>query len=278
MDLYSAANFFDRLVCRDAYGERTFRAQLGVYDDATWDGPGSVRRMLSVSPRVQIPPRGAIVAGDKTWLVVESHPDFFRHRTIRVKYTLHQSDGLAHLKTFAECIDGKPGHAAFAARTYVRSAKEGEISSGLYTVYELFLTRSEADKLPDPGVGELAGQDFILHDPYFTEGGFLAARVTQLPKLRATALYRRRLYQPVSDSWAEGERAIPVLCLRWQEHFQYLARYDVKYAAGDAQVILKKTDAPCLIVGDQLEINDRTFSVAAKYGEGEVWSAHGRPV
>jgi hypothetical protein len=278
MDIFSAASYFDRLVCRDAYGARTFRAQLGPYDDATWDGPGSVRRMLSVSPTARIPARGAIAIEDKVWIVGESHPDFFRHRKIRVKYTLHQADGKACLMSFAECIDGRPGHTAFAARTYVRSAAEKENSSGLYVVYELFLARSEADHLPDPGVVSLAGQDFILHDPYFTEGGFLAARVTQLPDLRATARYRRRLYQPVSDSWAESARDIPVLCLRWQEHFQYLARYDVKYAAGDVQVILKKTDAPCLIVGDHLEIDARTFSVAAKYDEGEVWSVHGRPL
>ena len=279
MNLLRAACYFDRLTCRDAYGSASFRAQMDVYDDATWDGPSSVRRILSTSPDVRISERGALSIGDKTWIVGESHPDYFKGKVIRVKYTLHQADGLASSRSFGEWPDDAPGHAVFAARTYVRSAKEVEISSGLFTVYEVFFAREEKDKLPDPGVISLEGQDFIFHDPYFTEGGFLAARCSFLPEPRAVARYRSRQYDPVADTWTESAKDIPALVLRWQEHYHYLARYAVKYEEGDKQVLLRKTDVTDLVVGDRLTIGGQEFSVVDVREEdgGAVWSAHGRP-
>jgi hypothetical protein len=280
MNIFRAARHFDHLLCQDAYGVGAgFRAQMDVYDDSTRDGFGSVRRILSTSPDSVLPARGAVaVAGGKVWLLGESHPDYFGGREIRVKYTLHQADGVAHLRTFADWLGDSPGYVAYAARAYIRSDKEVEHSSEFYNVYELFFARGEAGNLPDPGVMTLEGQDFILHDPYFTEGGFLGARAIFLPEPRATAQLARRQYDPVTDAW-EGEVAeFDVLSIRWQEYFHYFARYSEKYAPGDRQFIVRKEDAPTLSSTDHLTVGGREFALAAVQDEGTVWSAHGRPL
>ena len=275
MRLNRAASFFDRLVCRDAYGTASFKAQLNLFDDSTRDGLGSVRRVLSTAPAIMMPARRAIATEGKVWLVGESHPDYFTNGTIRNKYTLHQADALVSLMTFSEALAGSAGYSLYAARAWVKAAKQVEVSSELFNTFELFVAATES--LPDLCVVQVGGDLLLAQDPYPTEGGFLAAHAVHLPEPLATASLHRRTYQPVTDTWGEVVSSLPVLRMRWQEHFRYFARYSTPYAAGDQQIIVRKADAPLVGPSDTLTLASQTYTVVVAYDEGDVWSIHGRP-
>ena len=122
MKLTNVASFFDRLPCKDAYtGKVVFKGQFDLFNEAVRDGLGAMRRVLSVAPSVRIPPRKSIDTSDgKVWIVGESHPDYFDDGPIRVKYVLHQADGLATLQTFAEVLGNSGYRTLYAARVWVR--------------------------------------------------------------------------------------------------------------------------------------------------------------
>jgi hypothetical protein len=252
---------------------------MDLYDDSTSDRFSAVRRILSVSPGEDLPERGAINTEGAFWLVGEDHPDFFRGRIIRRKFILHRADGLARLRSFAEWLHDDPGYKAYLAKAYIRSAKEVEISSELYNIYEIFFARGEASHVPTVSLVTLEGQDFIAHDPYFTEGGFLAVRGTFLPRPRVTARFDKRTYDPVSDAWTGEPLEVPVLRMRWQEHFQYLTRYSEPYESGDVQFTVLQDDVPLLDARDTLEVEGVHYVIVTVRPEedGAVWSIHGRP-
>lgn len=275
MRLSRVATFFDRLTCRDAYGTQTFRGQLNLFDDSTRDGLGSVRRVLSVSPSVTLPARRAINTDDKVWLLGESHPDYFADGMIRNRYILHQADALVSVLTLDEAVVGAVGYKAYAARAWVKAAKQIEVSSELFNTYEVFFASSEA--LPDLCVVRFGADLLLAQDPYPTEGGFLAMHGSHLPDALVTATLKRRTYQPVTDTWSEIATNVPALRMRWQEHFRYFARYSTPYAAGDQQFIVRKIDAPLIEVNDLLVVAGSTYEAVVAYDEGAVWSVHGRP-
>lgn len=277
MKLTNVASFFDRLPCKDAYtGKVVFKGQFDLFNEAVRDGLGAMRRVISTAPSVIVPPRKAIDTSDgKVWLIGESHPDYFNDRPIRVKYVLHQADGLATLQSFSEALTGTVSRSLYAARVWARSAKQVEISSELFDVLDLFF--SSAEVVPNLSIIQLCGENYIVHETYATEGGFLAARVSELPNLRGTATFSKRVYDPITDSWAESTNDVPILRMRWQEHFRYFAAYSEKYEAGDQQIILSKVDVTRVDAGDILTVEGQNYRVVVAYDEGSVWSIHGRP-
>lgn len=277
MKLTNVASFFDRLPCKDAYtGKVVFKGQFDLFNEAVRDGLGAMRRVLSVAPSVRIPPRKSIDTSDgKVWIVGESHPDYFDDGPIRVKYVLHQADGLATLQTFAEVLGNSGYRTLYAARVWARAAKQVEISSELFDVYDLFFASTEV--VPNLSIISLCGEQYIVQETYATEGGFLAARVMELPNLTTTATFHRRSYNPVLDIWTEDDQIVPVLRMRWQEHFRYFAIYSEKYEAGDQQFILRKIDVASVSAGDVLNVGGVDYRVVVAYDEAPVWSVHGRP-
>ena len=275
MKLSKAAAFFDRLTCQDAYGTATFKGQFNLFDDATRDGLGSVRRILSVAPAVSMPVRRVIRTGDKVWLVGESHPDYFGNAEIRRKYTLHQADGLATTQSFAEILEDSPGTTAYAARVWVKSAKQVDVSSEIFDVFDIYFTSAES--VPNQSVVTLDGLHFLVHESYPTEGGFLAAHASELPVFMSSVTFNSRTYNPLTDAWATTLTQVDALRIRWQDHFRYFTQYSEKYEAGDVQFILLQSTTAAVKAGDTLVNAGQTYSVVAAYSEGDVWSIHARP-
>jgi hypothetical protein len=273
--LKQAATYFDRLVCQDAYGTATFKAQLGLFRDSMRDSSGSVRRTLSTAPNVVIPSRRVIVTDDKTWLIGESHPDYFKKGLIRCKYTLHQAEGLAHIRSFSELLADDAGVRAYAAKVWIRAAKQIEISSDLFNIFDIYFAAAET--LVESCVVSLAREHYIVHDVYESEAGFRVGRASQLPDAVVEVTLRDRAYDPITDTWAEAMVTTDALRMRWQEHFKYFAQYSTRYEHGDQQFIVRQAEVPTVKAGDMLTWNGQPYQVEVAYDEGEVWSIHGRP-
>lgn len=275
MKLKSVARFFDRLVCRDAYGTATFKAQLGLYDDATRDGLGSVRRVLSADAEVTLPTRRVIETSGALWLVGNEHPDYWAGEIVRNKYVLHRVDGLGVVRQAAQWLSGAAGLSTYCALVWVKSAKQVEISSELFDVFDIYFAQGES--IAVPCFVTLAGKHYIVHETYPTEAGFTAARAAELYDPMPAAVFQRVSYDPVADTQATTDTPASVIRLRWQEHFKYFTQYSERYEAGDQQVLVAKTDVLSVQGGDLVTLAANPFRVIAAHDEGAVWSVHVRP-
>lgn len=275
MKLSRVSSYFDRLVCRDAYGTAKFKAQLNLFDDSTRDGLGSIRRVLSTDPAVVIPPRRVIDTGDKHWLVGENHPDYFADAPIRYKYTLHQVDGLGRIRSLADFLADAPGTQAYMGRVWTKAAKQVEVSSALYNVFELFF--SEAESLSTPCVVSLDTTHFLAHTTYPTEGGFLAASAVELPAPIVALTYAERVYNPVEGVWSDTPKTVVALRIRWQDHFRYFAGYSERYQEGDVQFVVRTDAGVTPKAGDEVMVGGQAYRVVAVYDEEDTWGLHGRP-
>lgn len=274
MKLANAAKFFDRLVCQDAYGTSMFNGQMNLYDDATRDGLGSVRRILSTAPDVTIPTRHVISADGDQWLVGDDHPDFFGNGVIRRKYIVHRADALAAVRSFGEFLSGAAGHAAYAARVWIKSAKQVEVSSDLFNVYDLLFSADE--QVGNGSIVTIGNDHYLAFTSYSTEGGFKSVRAMELTDLLHNGNVINRVYSPVADSYATTSRSAKVLKIRWQDHFDYFAQYAPHYVAGDVQLITTQAEGD-VSVGDLIALSGQDFRAVDVLADNGVWSIHGRP-
>lgn len=276
MKLKNVARFFDRLVCRDAYGAATFKAQLGLYDDATRDGLGSVRRILSVDADVDIPLRRVIETAGAMWLVGGDHPDYWGAEVVRNKCVLHRVDGMASVRQAAQLLAGSAGLQAYCSLVWVKSAKQIETSSEVFDVFDIYFAHGE--NLAAPCFVSLDGKHYIVHETYPTEAGFTAARAAELYDPMPSAVFQRISYDPVTDTQTPASTSANVIRLRWQEHFKYFTQYSERYEAGDQQVLVAKVEVAVVTGGDIVTLSAKPYRVVAVQDEGDVWSVHVRPV
>ena len=274
MKLANAAKFFDRLVCQDAYGNARFNAQFNLYDDATRDGLGAVRRILSTAPEVVVPSRRVIAADSEQWLIGDSHTDYFGNGAIRRKYIAHKADALAAIRSFGEFLSGNHGATAYAARVWIKTSKQVEVSSELFNVYDVLFSASE--KIPAGSVVTIGDEHYLAFASYTTEGGFRAVRAMELPDPLVDGEVVSRAYNPTTDTYADTHKVAKLIKVRWQDHFEYFAQYAPSYKVGDVQLIVLRAVGG-VSVGDHIKAPGCVYRAIEVTSEGDVWSIHGRP-
>jgi hypothetical protein len=277
MRLADAASYFDKLVCKDAYGPATFRAQLDLYDDAKREGLTVQRRILSVAPGVAIPARRVITFGGDQWLMGAREDDSFNGAAVRNKYILHRAGGLAALQTPGQALSSG-GTTAYAARMWVKDSKEISESSKLEGFFNLFLAATEAAE--EGTFITLGGRVHRARNAFVSVGGFLEAECSEIPAGVVTGTYRARTgYNAGTDTetLAAGVAA-NVLRLRWQDSFRYANKGAEKYEPGDIKALVRKAVVTAAAPGDQLTLVDGAWSVLSVETESDCWGLHARHV
>lgn len=277
MRLAAAVRAFDQQTLTDAYGTATIRGQFDLFDDSKRDGVVTRRRILSVMPDVVMPARNALSIGGQVWIVGGGNPDYFKQGEIRRKYVLHEADGLATVRTFAQFLSGASGLSAYAALDWVKAAKEVDESSELTDVMTAVFARTET--LPDDGVVSLAGLNYLLREPHLSAAGF---QTVLADEIKAPAIeqgtFTGRTYDPVSDTWSGTPATVSFLRLRWQSHFRYLSQRTLSYQPGDDVLICLKSGATPK-ANDSVVLSDGTWQVLAVQSEdASCWSLHARRI
>lgn len=271
MKLTNAAKHFDRTVATDAYGVATFNCQFGLYDDSTRDGLTVERRVISVASDVTIPARRVATVNGKQWIFGDGAEDYFNNEVVRIKYIGHQATGLAEIKTVEQALLETSGTTSYAALAWTKAARQIEISSELFNVQTLYLSRGEA--LSENNLVVLNGKVFWTRQPYEALSGLKACVVDELESPFETVTVSSRTYNPLTDTYSGSPATTKILRMRWQEHFEYFSKAQEKYERGDCAAWVRKA-AATLKPSDTLALSDGTWRVLSAVDEGAVQSLH----
>jgi hypothetical protein len=269
MKLTNAAKAFDNTIATDAYGTAMLYCQFDLYDDARRDGMTVERRIISAAPDQILPARRVVTVNGKQWILGDGAEDYFKGRTIRIKYVGHQASGLAALKTVEETLTGAAGHALYAATAWVKAAREIEISSELTNVPTLYTAAGEPVHANQIAI--LNGAVLWLRKPYQTTAGLQACVADELDDPWDTATIESRIYDPLTDSYTGAPVAATVLRMRWQEHFEYFSKAQGTYERGDCVIWVTKA-ALNVKINDEVTLSDGRWRVLRVADEGTTQS------
>jgi hypothetical protein len=275
MRLSTAASFFDKTVCADAFAPATtFLGQLDVFDDSKRDGATVLRRVLSTDPSIALPARRVLLIDGVYWIVGQNQDDHFNGAAIRRKYVIQRADGSVQIQTVAEAIAGAGGTATYGAKLWVKDLKEIEVSSKLTAYFNIYLPAPEA-----PTAGQiitLAGVLYMVRGVFKSAAGFLAAEVSELEAgaVAAATYSSAGAYDPSSDSYTPVDTPVTVLNMRWQDDYTYTGEASPKYAEGDRKAYVRTSEIAAAKAGDRVTIGGVVWTVLSVETEGACWGLH----
>lgn len=275
MRLHQAATRFDDSDLYDAYTS-TFigKAQLDPTDIFKLDGASVRRRVMSVAPSVRPPTRQAVRLGTDHYLVGEPSTDEWRGTPIRVKYVLHQTPGLATVKTIAEALADAPGRSMYASREWNKDVPDAQTSSRYFNDYHIFVAKAETVAPYD--LLWVDGQWHICHAVHPSLSGFQDAVSHEiLGPVFETVTVSNQTYDPLSDSYSTTPVSLKLLRLRWQEQYAYLTPAQTKYEAGDETVMVLQS-AWAAKASDTLLLSDGRWRVLDVQDRGPTLALHVR--
>jgi hypothetical protein len=273
MRLKNIANKFDNTVAKDSYGLATFKCQLAPLELFKIDGVAVKKRSMSTSPDVSIPARGVVSIDGEHYMVGASTPDFWKGAVIRRNYVIQGADGLAELTSIADKLGAVASTKAYASLVFSRYLPEAADSSRYPPQYQLFLAGSES--APANSLVKMGDNWYIVKQSYVSSSGLRIALANMLDApLFETATLATRTYNPVTDTYASSTASVPIMRVKWQEHYEYLTASTVPYVRGDMQVIMLKSSTPK--PPDNLTLSDGVWRVLSVVDEGAQWSIHVR--
>lgn len=274
MRLKTAARRFDTSVMLDGYtGVEVGRCQLSPVDYFKLDGASLRVRAITVSPDVEIPSRRCIQIGDERYIVGGAAIDHWRGSPIRANYTLHQTPGLATVKTIAEALADAPGHTLYASRLWNKDVADLQTSSNYFNDYHIFFASTENINTYD--LIWIDGHWHICHSVHPSLSGFADAVSHEiLGTVFETVSFGSQTYDPITDSYSGTPVTVKVLRVRWQEHFAYLNAAQETYQRGDETIFVLKTVTPK--PSDTLALSDGSWRVLHVADQGTHWSLHAR--
>lgn len=257
MRLISAAAFFDKQLCSDAFGVASdFYAQLDLFDDNKRDGTTTVRRILSVADPVVMPASGAIILANHVYIVGNraDHEDVFANQVIRRGYAMQQSDGPASIKTIAQAAGGLAGVATFAAKVFVKELREEVQTSRMYPSWDIVVPIGTPVARNTVVVAD--GILYLCRESFITSGGFYNVQASQLSDTAPqTVSYTDRSgqgYDPATDTMTStGAVSVPALAMRYEDYYLRLSSEAPKNLPGDLCLGVAKTSVPSAGVGDE---------------------------
>ena len=260
MRLADAARAFNDAPCRDAYsGAYLFGAQFTLYDDVRRDSETAERRVISVAPNVQIPPRRTIETCGTRFIVGHGSPDFFRGKTLRVGYVAHEATHLATLRTLGEVCSGAAGVTAWAGRAWVKDASYSEQDSRLTPQHHLYFAHGE----PAAPRRLIDFDDTLCVVRAVNKGaaGTLVAFCDELEApVREAATVHLAAYDAATDTTTYTATPAAVLRLRWQSLFAYMAGVAPKFEPGDMQIAIDAA-AGTVVPGTRVALPDGFWQV-----------------
>lgn len=276
MRLHKAASFFDDSVLYDAYANTLIgNGQLDPTDIFKLDGASVRRRVISVNPDVILPTRRAVRLGADVYLIGEPSTDEWNGTPIRTKYVLHQTPGMATVKTLVEALADAAGTTMYASREWNKDVADLKTSSDYFNDYHIFVANTEV--ATQGSLIFIDGQWHYCHAVHPSLSGFTDLVSHEIiGTVFETVLVTGTTYDPVADSYSGSDTSVKILRMRWQERFEYLTLAQEEYVRGDETVVILKASLPNLKPSDTLALSDGAWRVLAVHDDGATLTAHVR--
>lgn len=270
MKLSDVANSFNNMLCSDAYtGEYLFNGQLGLYDDTKRDSETAERRVISLAPEVELPPRRVIAAAGTRFILGHANPDDYRGSTIRVGYVAQEAPSLAQVRTLDEACLGLDGFSAYAGRAWVKDLAYSEQSSVKTPEHHIHFSVTEVILRNHLVLFE--GRLNVVRALNYGAGGTIVAACEEMHEPSVgPALILAGAYDPVQDTFAGVSVSATVVRMRWQSLFAYLNALAPKFEPGDIQIAIARSTAN-IVAGMRVVMSDGTWVIESAVAEGSVW-------
>jgi len=272
VDIYDAAQYFDKLTATDAYSSATlFTCQLDQYDSTERDSLTSWRRSCS-APVITVPTRRAVAIGGQVYIVGRCVKDFFDEYVIREHAVLHPSDGLFTLGSAKEFLEEYAQiYQLYGAQSLRKEQREEGVSSQVFNVYNVYI-----------GLTESAARDQILLSPsgvYFrvlnveTQSGeyktLYVAELGASALLPVTYVASSGVYDSVTDSsGAEAPVYIDAFVERYQSNYRYMTQAATKFQDGDKVLTINAEAVATPKSNDRVQVSSIDYKVLAVQSDG----------
>lgn len=270
MRLHSAATHFNRMPCNDGYsGVFLFNSQMLLYDDSKKDTEGSERRIVELDPAIRLPARRVIEAHGTRYILGHGYDDSALGKLIRRKYVAHEATHLATWFTLQQFCENAAGTRAWAAKAWLKDAKEVDESSQMIGVNHFNVSSTEA--VGETNIVQFDGGYHIVRKLMKGAAGTLILTCDELPSpALETAAIKTGAYDPITETRAATTTNVRVLRLRWQSLFEYRDAASPKFSPEHSQVLVAKSLATP-VVGTQLTLSDGDFQVTSILDKSGVW-------
>lgn len=259
MKLSDVVQYFNNTEYFDGYdGTSLGFGQLDVYDDSKRDGITAQRRVFEVNVGSPMPARGVIEFANSHWLVGVKEIDLFRGEVHREKYVCHQAEDLSTYRSIKEVLEGAEGVKAYAARVWVKTTAQVEISSEKFNQMQIFMTRAE--NVVPASIVSIANKHYIVSEVYPATAGHLVAMSEEMDaEAIEVGSITQTKFNPRTDEYEETDTPVNLTRLRWQSLFEYMSLGTAKFERGDIQAAMLEP----LAVGTVLTLADGKWAVQA---------------
>jgi hypothetical protein len=265
MRLMQAAKFFDKTVCKDAYGLGTFLGQLDLYDDSKRDGLTVERRILSTAPDVVLPARRTIQIEGESWIIGFKNVDTFQGAAIRHKYVIHRAATLGTIQTPKQKLT-TGGVSLYSSAVWLKDAKEVATSSRLYSFMNTFFALSETVVPGD--ILTLGADSYRIRNVYESAAGVKIGEANIMPSnTKTTASYKAlsaQVYNAATDSYGVIiPTTIDILWERFQDSYVYESQAAPTYEVGDMLIVVQKSIIASPRAADEVTIQGELWKVVS---------------
>lgn len=275
MKLSTASRWFDKTIASDAYSPTvTFRCQLEPFDYVKVEGSAVKRRVMSTAVNAVLPARRTINIGGQVYLVGDTSRDHWNGEPLRDRYVLQGADDLVHIRSIGQVLANSAGTYAYASVDFNKYSTDERDNSNYHPQYHLFFGRSEA--VPGGCVLEFSGRWFLVKNSYVTMAGLVDALSNELESpLTASATFKGRTYNPVTDTYTDTPTTVRSMRVRWQDQFAYRSMDTQDYERGDAELFVPLSVTPK--AGDRVTLADGGWKVVSVQTKVDHHSLHVRP-
>lgn len=282
MDIADATMFFAKSEVADAYtGDLLFYGQLAPYDQSVRDSVTGWRRSVSADVVVE-PSRGVVSVGGSSQIFISGRviPDMFQGDTIRQHLLLHPADGLLSYGFAKDFISGAALTDAYAALSWLKAAKEEEVSSETFNIVNFYV--SSAESLSRDAVILFNSLYYRVRSIEPATGGMQILVCYEM----GTAVLTTVSYTALAGTYdlandmpdTVAPISITAFCERYQSNYRYLGQAAVKFLPGDLVITVSVADVPTPIEGSALTVAADNFILLAFQSDGQdAWELHVRP-
>lgn len=258
LTLSQASTFFDLTPVYDATGASLlFHCQLENYDDSRRDASTANRRIMSVSPEVEIPAEKAVQILGSVWIVGQAHADGLDEQH-RVKYVVSPAEDQFGLYTLGQFLAGSPQAVVWGTASWARDVKQVESSSTLPQMYEV----STAVRVPLRSILSGSSGTYLVLSPREGASDIPLAYSLLLDKPAEDVYVLDRVYDPVVGEYRlRSDKRTKGLRVRWQNLFDYGSQADARFQEGDLSVVLPVASG--VATASMLIFDDLVYKVLA---------------
>lgn len=272
MRLKTAASYFDDTEVYDAYtGRYLWRCQFSSFNDANAVGSTSTRRILSIAPGLDLPPRRAVKVFDDVWLVGDGNPDSWRGSAIRQSFNMKKATALASLLTPAEACLSAAGTPAYTQAIYFKDTVNSLNNADYDPFWNYFFAPGEP--ISKGGFIRDGSRLLRIRSSYLPLEDLRIAQSDEMGSGPLAAVFQTGAYVPATDSFTAGTVSTFVLMFDMPKAYSYVTEATDKATSGDMSALVPKS-ALTPVPGKTVTISGVTWRVISLDSDNDCWLLH----